>query len=164
MIAAFVARLREHGVEPEQITSVSIDMSPVFIKGVETNLPNARITFDTFHVVAHAPKAVDPMRRIEQRTDPELKGIAMVAAEGSRPADRRATRRSRCPDRERHDQADRPARGAIASNFGRFSIASRSTLSATCSSMWCTNVMRSKVNPMKDVARMIRSHFDGTVA
>ncbi|MEX3605704.1 MAG: transposase [Burkholderia sp.] len=27
-----------------------------------------------------------------------------------------------------------------------------------------TNVMRSKVDPMKDVARMIRSHVDGIVA
>ncbi len=28
----------------------------------------------------------------------------------------------------------------------------------------CTNVMRSKVEPMKEVARMIRNHFDGIVA
>jgi len=31
-------------------------------------------------------------------------------------------------------------------------------------SQWCTNVMRSKVKPMKTVARMIRNHFDGIVA
>ncbi|MGN2393471.1 transposase, partial [Pelomicrobium sp. G1] len=29
---------------------------------------------------------------------------------------------------------------------------------------WCTNVMRSKVEPMKEVARLIRNHFDGIVA
>ncbi len=29
---------------------------------------------------------------------------------------------------------------------------------------WCTNVMRSRVVPMKEVARMIRRHFDGIVA
>jgi len=29
---------------------------------------------------------------------------------------------------------------------------------------WCTNVLRSKVAPMKEVARMIRKHFDGIVA
>jgi hypothetical protein len=29
---------------------------------------------------------------------------------------------------------------------------------------WCTNVLRSKVEPMKDVARMIRRHFEGIVA
>jgi transposase len=29
---------------------------------------------------------------------------------------------------------------------------------------WCTNVMRSKVEPMKEVAQMTRSHFDGILA
>ncbi len=28
---------------------------------------------------------------------------------------------------------------------------------------WCTNVMRSKLEPMQEVARMIRRHFDGIV-
>jgi transposase len=29
---------------------------------------------------------------------------------------------------------------------------------------WCTNVARSKVVPMKQVAKMIRTHFDGVIA
>jgi transposase len=29
---------------------------------------------------------------------------------------------------------------------------------------WCTNVMRSKVEPMMEVAKLIRRHFDGIVA
>ncbi|HEX2493657.1 MAG TPA: transposase, partial [Steroidobacter sp.] len=29
---------------------------------------------------------------------------------------------------------------------------------------WCTNVLRSKVSPMKEVARMIRNHFEGVLA
>jgi transposase len=29
---------------------------------------------------------------------------------------------------------------------------------------WCTNVMRSKVEPMKAVASMVRTHLDGIVA
>jgi transposase len=29
---------------------------------------------------------------------------------------------------------------------------------------WCTNVLRSKIEPMKEVGRMIRRHFDGVVA
>ena len=42
-------------------------MSPAFIKGVADHLPNARITFDKFHVVAHASTALDQSRRLEQR-------------------------------------------------------------------------------------------------
>jgi transposase len=53
----------------------SIDMSGAFIKGVGAHLPNARITFDKFHVVAHASTAVDATRRLERRTDPSLKGL-----------------------------------------------------------------------------------------
>ena len=50
-------------------------MSPAFIKGVSEHLPNARITFDKFHVIAHASTAVDKTRRLEQKTDPSLKGL-----------------------------------------------------------------------------------------
>jgi transposase len=29
---------------------------------------------------------------------------------------------------------------------------------------WCTNVLRSKVEPMKEVAQLIRKHFEGILA
>ena len=74
-IASFAAHLRAHKADPENITCVSIDMSPAFIKGVTDHLSNARITFDKFHVIAHASQSVDKMRRVEQRTDPALKGL-----------------------------------------------------------------------------------------
>jgi transposase len=74
-IAAIADELVDHGCPPEQIESVSIDMSPAFIKGCTEQLPNARITFDKFHVVWHANAAVDKMRRIEQRSDKSLKGM-----------------------------------------------------------------------------------------
>ncbi len=60
---------------PEQVTSVSVDMSPAFIKGVGEHLLNARLTFDKFHVVAHASKALDTVRRQQQKADSELKGM-----------------------------------------------------------------------------------------
>ena len=50
-------------------------MSPAFIHGVADHLPNARVTFDKFHVVAHASTALDQTRRLEQRRDPSLKGL-----------------------------------------------------------------------------------------
>ena len=37
--------------------------------------PNARITFDKFHVVWQTNTAVGEMRRIERRTDKSLKGM-----------------------------------------------------------------------------------------
>jgi transposase len=85
--------------------SISIDMSPAFISGVSKHLPNAQITFDKFHVIAHA-NTVDKTRRIEQRTDPSLKGLrwkllhdrANLAADARNDLD--ASRRR--PPSERH--------------------------------------------------------------
>jgi transposase len=74
-VAALADEMAAHGCAPEQVSSVSIDMSPAFIKGCGDHLPNARITFDKFHVVWHASFAVDKMRRLEQRTDRSLKGM-----------------------------------------------------------------------------------------
>jgi transposase len=33
-------------------------------------VPDARVTFDKFHVVAHASKALDGVRREQQKNDP----------------------------------------------------------------------------------------------
>lgn len=65
-IAALAEHLENHQANAEQIDSVSIDMSPAFIRGVADHLPNARITFDKFHVIAHASAALDRTRRLEQ--------------------------------------------------------------------------------------------------
>jgi hypothetical protein len=67
--------LSEHGGSPGRVGSVSIDMSPAFIQGVNEHLPEARVTFDKFHVVAHASKALDAVGRQQQKLDPELKGM-----------------------------------------------------------------------------------------
>ena len=77
-VDAIAANLRAHHGKPTQIHSVSIDMSPAFIRGVTDHLPNAQITFDKFHVIAHASEAIDKMRRLEQKLDPNLKGLRWV--------------------------------------------------------------------------------------
>lgn len=74
-IKELASYLEDHGCPAENITQVSIDMSPAFISGVGKHLPNARITFDKFHIIGHANAAVDKMRRIEQKTDKSLKGM-----------------------------------------------------------------------------------------
>jgi transposase len=140
-VAGFAQHLRNHNGAADNITSVAIDMSKAFIKGVTENLPNAQITFDKFHVVAHASQAVDKMRRIEQKTDPALKGLRWALLK-----DRRKLSREQASDLD--------------------NLIARFTTKRTARAWlrrWCTNVMRSKVEPMKEVAAMIRSHFEGIV-
>lgn len=162
-IKAFASDLLAHNGDPEAIESVSIDMSPAFIKGATEHLPNARITFDKFHVISHASAAIDKMRRIEQKTDPELKGMRWkllkdydnLNLDDRKEMDRliaqlsvKRTARAWSYREQLREILDRKQINVVSTMLGQ----------------WCTNVMRSKVEPMKDVARMIRSHFDGIVA
>jgi transposase len=69
----FTSYLKEDQAEPDQITSESFDMLPAFIKGVQTFLPKADITFDKFHIVKIINEGVDLVRREEAKTNPLLK-------------------------------------------------------------------------------------------
>ena len=77
-VKAFVEDLRQHGGKPKNITDVSCDMSPAFIKGVTEHLPNAKITFDKFHILKIINEAVDEVRREEAKTNPILAGSRYV--------------------------------------------------------------------------------------
>ncbi|PYE21261.1 transposase ISL3 family protein [Paraburkholderia silvatlantica] len=162
-IEQFAAHLQARSATPGQITSVSIDMSPAFIKGVSEHLPNARSTFDKFHVVARASFALDKTRRLEQKTDPDLKGLRWALLK----------------DRDRLSVAQRADLDALVANVTTRrtarawlyreqlrDILNRRQINVVSAMLkqWCTNVMRSRVEPMKEVARMIRKHFDGIVA
>ncbi|MFY9260292.1 MAG: ISL3 family transposase [Gallionella sp.] len=162
-VKSFAGHLAAHGGDAEQIVSASIDMSPAFIKGVSDNLPSARITFDKFHVIAHASTAVDKMRHIEQKTDPTLKGMRWALLK-----DRSKLSDSQCADLDAlvaRITTKRTAKAWLYREQLR-EILERKQINVVSALLvqWCTNVMRSKVEPMKEVAKMIRNHFDGIVA
>ena len=162
-VGAFAGNLRAHGGKPTEITSISIDMSPAFISGVEEHFPKAQITFDKFHVIAHASEAITAMRREEQQRDPSLKGMRWVLLK----------------DRSKLTHAQRAELDGLLSRMTTTRTArawhyreqlrdiltrKQPTVVARLLNGWCSNVLRSKVEPMKKVAEMIRSHFDGILA
>jgi transposase len=162
-VETLCAELAAGGCAPEQISSVSIDMSPAFIKGCAEAFPNARITFDKFHVVWHASSAVDKMRRIEQRTDRSLKGLrwsllkdrSRLSSEATADLDALIAKMTTV----------RTARAWVYKEQLR-EILERKQINVvrTMLQHWCTCVMRSKVEPMKEVAVLVRNHLEGIVA
>ncbi|MCL6444626.1 MAG: ISL3 family transposase [Alicyclobacillus sp.] len=72
-LSAFCEDFATHHGNPEQIEVVSSDMSPAFIAGIQSSFPNAKLTFDKFHVSKLLGDAVDEVRRDEQKRRPELK-------------------------------------------------------------------------------------------
>jgi transposase len=73
-VSEFIQDFKIHGGTPTNITDVSIDMSPAFIKGVIENLPDAQITFDKFHIMKVINSAVDKVRKAEVKYQNILRG------------------------------------------------------------------------------------------
>lgn len=155
--------LRAHGADIDAIDSVSIDMSPAFIKGCADSLTKARITFDKFHVIAHASKALDETRRLEQKTTPGLKGLRWKLLRNYGTLS--DTGRAEVDNLLAKLTTKRTARAWVYREQLR-EILERKQINVVAAMLWqwCTNVMRSKVEPMKEVARLIRNHFEGIIA
>lgn len=155
--------LEDHGCSAENITQTSIDMSPAFISGITKHLPNARITFDKFHIIGHASAAVDKMRRIEQKTDKSLKGMRWTLLK-----DKSNLKPEAAADLDALIAKMSVKRTARAWSYKEQlrEILQRKQINVVRAMLehWCMCVMRSKVEPMKEVAKMIRSHLEGIVA
>ena len=157
-VEAFAEDLEAHGGKAENIAEVCIDMSQAFIKGVGEHLPEAEITFDKFHAVKLVNDAVDKVRRAESKQRPEIKGSRYLwlknpsnlsaeqsASLGSLTKLNLKTARAyqlrlafqeiyRCPTRK----------------WGELFL-----------KRWYSWAIRSRLEPMKDVARTIQRHREG---
>lgn len=162
-VAGFAANLRAHQGKPTQIESISIDMSPAFIAGVEEHFPNAQITFDKFHVISHASDAITETRREEQKLDPTLKGLRWVLLTDR--AKLSGSQRAELDALLAHMTTKRTARAwQYREQLREILSRKQPNVVRALLKQWCTNVRRSKVEPMKEVASMILNHFEGVLA
>lgn len=138
-------------------------MSKAFISGVTNNLPNARITFDKFHIISHANEAVTEMRRIEQKTDTSLKGMRWTLLKDKSKLKPEAA--AELDALVAKVALKRTVRAWVYKEQLR-EILERKQVNVVRSMLihWSNCVMRSKVEPMKEVAKMVRSHLEGIVA
>jgi transposase len=72
-VARFANHVDDHNSDASRIKEVCIDMSAAYVKGVTENLTEAEITFDKFHAVKLVNDAVDQVRRTESKDRPQLK-------------------------------------------------------------------------------------------
>ena len=77
-IERFTEDFRQHNGVIDNITDVSCDMSPAFIKGVNTYLPKAQITFDKFHILKIINEAVNSVRKQEVSINKLLTGTKYI--------------------------------------------------------------------------------------
>lgn len=162
-VKGFAANLRAHQGKPTQVESISIDMSPAFISGVAEHFPNAQVTFDKFHVIAHASDAVTETRRLEQQLDPTLKGLRWVLLKDRTKLS--GAQRAELDALLAHMTTKRTARAwQYREQLREILSRKQPNVVRVLLRQWCTNVRRSKVEPMKEVASMILNHFEGVMA
>jgi transposase len=77
-IKKFSKEFPKHKGKLKSISDVSIDMSPAFISGVASYLPDSEVTFDKFHVIKLLNTAVDEVRREESKEHDLLKGSRYI--------------------------------------------------------------------------------------
>jgi transposase len=70
--------LMDKNIKPKQIEEFCSDMWPAYIKGIETNFPNATVTFDRFHLMTKMNKALDKVRIEEVKERLELKNTKYI--------------------------------------------------------------------------------------
>jgi transposase len=77
-VQRFAEDFEAHNGKVDNITNVSCDMSPAFIKGVKEYLPKAEITFDKFHILKIINEAVNTVRKQEVGTNKLLTGTKYI--------------------------------------------------------------------------------------
>jgi transposase len=157
-VAAFADDLEAHGGDASNIKEVCIDMSAAFIKGVGHNLTEAQVTFDKFHAVKLVNDSVDEVRRQEAKNRPELKrsrylwlkndsnlsaeGRANLAALTKLHLKTARAYQLRLAFQDLYSQRDY--------EWGRLHL-----------ERWYSWAIRSRLEPMKAVARTVMRHAEG---
>jgi transposase len=160
-VRQFADHLEDRGGDASHIKQACIDMSPAFISGVTENLTEAEITFDRFHVMKLIGDAVNDVRRAEVKARPELRGTRYVwiknepnlTAKQSTVLDTLSSTNLKTARAWRmrlafQDIYAQPTRGWGEMFFDK----------------WIGWAKRSRLEPMKAVARTMEKHREGILA
>ncbi len=161
-VADFAIDLKEHNAAPEQIKEVSCDMSPAFIKGVTEQLPNAKITFDKFHILKIINEAVDKVRRAEAVDNPLIKKTRYIWLKND----------SNLTEKERAKKAElsmpklnlKSMRAMhIRENFQAIYLADTVDEFKNLLQKWYLWATKSRLQPIIAAAKTIKNHWDGII-
>lgn len=145
----------------EGVQAIAMDMWPAFENSATQALPNAKVVHDKFHVSQHLNEAVDKVRKAEHRKlmeqgDETLKGSKYEWLR-RHPDLRKAEAAS---FRDLHKINLKTSRAwQFKETFGGFWDYSYVGAAERFFKEWYTKAMRSQLEPIKHVARMLKTHL-----
>ncbi len=152
----------EHAGDIDNIKDISCDMSPAFIKGVKQNLPNAKITFDKFHILKIINEAVNNVRKQELATSSILKGTKYIWLKNYH--NLTIKQKEQLQTLTMSNMNGRTVRAYnIRQAFQDIYQATTQEEFVTYLNKWYFWATHSRLAPMKKAARTIKKHKDGIV-
>jgi len=152
--------LEYKGVPKEQITQISMDLSPAFIAGAAKSFPAAAITFDRFHVVKLLNEAMDKVRRVERIEHEALKGHKYTFLRN----------RENLSDKQEKSLSEMielyPNLGKayrLKVLFNDLWEMPNKTAATTFLSNWCNEVEEAKIPAFMAFSKTVRSHWSGII-
>jgi len=162
-VIEFCKDFKEHGGDPESITDVSCDMSKAFIKGVTENLPNAKITFDKFHIMQIITKALGEVRKAEAKDNPLLKGTKGIFDSNRKNLTEKRLRKLE-KELELQKLNLKTVRAYhIRESFQAIYNAGTKEEFIELLKKWYSWARRCRLEPMKKAAKTIMEHWDGVI-
>lgn len=151
--------LEAHGGKAENVTEVCMDMSPSFIKGATEHFPAASITFDKFHIIQAANKAVDQVQRQERKSCADLKNTRYIWLKNEKNlTDKQRETFDRLKDCNL-DTAKAYRMRVTLQEIYRYPA----SIAELALQDWIEWGMRCRLEPMKEVAKMIKAHYSGII-
>jgi len=151
--------------QSEGIAGVAIDMWPAYVKSASTNAPNADIVHDRFHISKHLNEAVDKVRRGEHKS---LKKEGDETLTGSKqlwlfnPENLSDAQWMRF-EPLKTTQLKTSRAWAIKEQFRWFWEYRYPGNARKFFSRWYSWAIRSRLNPVKKVAKMLKRHLEHLV-
>jgi len=161
-VKAFKSDFETHSGKSGEITDISCDMSPAFIKGVKEELPEAKITFDKFHILKLINEAVDEVRRTVANGNPLLKGTRYIFLKNecnlteSQKIQKEALKLSTL-------NAALFRALNLRETFQQIYTATSEKQFEQLIKKWYFWATHSRLEPMKKVAKTIKKHWDGVL-
>jgi transposase len=150
----------------KKITAVSMDMWQAFMASAEKNVPEAEIVHDKFHISKYLGEAVDKVRRRENK---ELRSVGDDRLTGTRQLwlfneeNLDEDRHNELLTAMRHDLKTGRA-WAIKENFRHFWEYIYAYSAEGFFDRWYSWAIRSRLEPIKKVARMLKKHLGGLLS
>jgi transposase len=159
VVEQFADDLEAHGACAENLRDLCIDMSASYRSGVEEHLPWANITFDEFHVIQLANKAVDEVRRTEVKSIPLLKHSRYLWLKDKQDWSQRQL--LHYTDLRRLNLKTHRAYRLKESLREIFRLATTREEAEALLERWYSWARRCRLAPMKDFAKTVKAHWEG---